>query len=101
MANHGLCKNCWWWQQYPFTRAVGLCFMQASDKLFISLISLHDDDRALLDKELSDLPKGKVEIISFTNDPLVYEYPAIDFIYARSKKEPTALFYYFHTKGIT
>ena len=32
MANHGLCKNCWWWQRYPFTRAVGLCFMQASDK---------------------------------------------------------------------
>lgn len=32
MANHGLCKNCWWWQQYPFTIAVGLCFMQASDK---------------------------------------------------------------------
>jgi hypothetical protein len=86
-------------EQIERWKASGL--MQASDKLFISLISLHDDDRALLDKELSDLPKGKVEIISFTNDPLVYEYPALDFIYARSKKEPTALFYYFHTKGIT
>ena len=58
-------------EQIERWKASGL--MQASDKLFISLISLHDDDRALLDKELSDLPKGKVEIISFTNDPLVYE----------------------------
>ena len=75
--------------------------MQVSDKLFISIISLHEEDRPLLDKELSVIPKDKVEVICFTNDPLVYEYPAIDFIYAKSKEDPTALFYYFHTKGIT
>ena len=75
--------------------------MQATDKLFISAIGLHADDRTLLDEELAQLPQHKVQIISFSSNPLVYEYPALDFIYSKSKEEPSALFYYFHTKGIS
>lgn len=75
--------------------------MQATDQLFISIISLHKEDMELLEEELSTLPKGKVQIVSYSTNPLAYEYPALDFIYAKSKEEPTALFYYFHTKGIS
>lgn len=29
MANHGYCKNCWWWKEYyPF---FGKCYMHKSD----------------------------------------------------------------------
>lgn len=99
---HIFCESHWQTmvhEQLQRWMASGL--MQATDMLFISVIGMHEDDRRLLNDELSPLPKGKVHIISFSDNPLVYEYPAIDFIYKKSKEEPSALFYYFHTKGIS
>lgn len=38
MANHGYCKNCWYWWHVvhtnitPFSREVGICYFQRSGK---------------------------------------------------------------------
>lgn len=71
--------------------------LQYSKRLYVSCILLHEEDEATLRRMLAD---EKVEIVAMTRDPKKFEYPALEFIREKSM-EGEALFYYFHTKGIT
>lgn len=68
-----------------------------TDKMFVSCIIGSDDDLETLQNIIG---KDKIEIVSVERNPRKYEFPALDYIYEKSKKEDF-LFYYFHTKGIT
>lgn len=42
----------------------------------------------------------KAELVAVETDPMKFEYPALEFIRAKSREED-CLFYYFHTKGVS
>lgn len=69
----------------------------ATTRLFVSCITGNTDDL----RQLKDIiGEEKMEIISATDDPRRFEYPALMFMHDRAQRED-CLFYYFHTKGIT
>lgn len=82
-------------RQFDNLRQSGL--LAATDRLFISCITQHEEDVVAL-REMVGCER--VEVISYTNDPCRYEYPALAFIQSLCKRE-TCLVYYFHSKGIT
>lgn len=80
-----------------FGNLVSAGLLEATTKLYISCIATKEEDIVRL-REIFD--NDKIEIISISNDPGCFEYPALDYMYEKSKHEDF-LFYYFHTKGIS
>lgn len=69
----------------------------ATMKLYVSCIV---KDAAEADELRRMIGTDKVELISVKTDPMKFEYPALEFIRAKSNEED-CFFYYFHTKGIS
>lgn len=69
----------------------------ATTTFYVSCITSHENDVNKL-KEIID--SDKLQIISVTDNPLKYEYPALEFIKTLSNAED-CMIYYFHTKGIS
>lgn len=74
--------------------------LATSEKLYISCIAKSEEDIEKLKNILQQYSKDKIEFVSLTTNPTRYEFPALDYMYEKSKKEDF-YFYYFHTKGIT
>ena len=82
-------------RQMDTLRRSGL--LERTSRFCVSVITLHDDD---LDRLRAVIDTPKLEIIAVNTDPSVYEYPALNFI-RQCAQEGDALFYYFHSKGIS
>lgn len=65
--------------------------------LYVSIIVSSDDDVDVF-KRIACIPQ--LDIISIEKKADQYEYPALKFIQKKARQEK-ALFYYFHTKGIS
>lgn len=70
----------------------------ATTRLYVSCI-VNDDGEADELRRIIGMD-DKTELISVTTDAMKFEYPALEFIRAKSATED-CLFYYFHTKGIS
>lgn len=82
-------------EQYAHLERSGL--LGHTQTLFISCIAANDAD---IEKIRSIVCTPKAEIAVVNSDPRKFEFPALDYMYAKSQGEDF-LFYYFHTKGIT
>ena len=95
---HVFCDNGWRElvaDQIGNLKASGL--YDATMKLYVSCIV---KDAAEADELRRMIGTDKVELISVKTDPMKFEYPALEFIRAKSNEED-CFFYYFHTKGIS
>lgn len=70
----------------------------ATTRLYVSCIVNDDGEADELRRIIGQ--DDKTELISVTTDAMKFEYPALEFIRAKSATED-CLFYYFHTKGIS
>ncbi len=66
-------------------------------RLYVSCIV---KDRQEADELLRMLGEEKAELVSVETDPMKFEYPALEFLRAKSVGED-CLLYYFHTKGVS
>ena len=57
-------------------------------------------DRREADELRRMIGEDKAELVSVETDPMKFEYPALEFMHAKSRDEE-CLFYYFHTKGVS
>lgn len=71
--------------------------LERTTRLYISCIV---NDKATVSELMSIVDSDKAELISVEKDPTKFEYPALSFLH-RKACECEALFYYFHTKGIS
>ena len=88
------------WRELVADQVAGLKasgLYDATLKLYVSCI-VKDTSEV---EELRRMIGGdKVEFISVKTDPMKFEYPALEFIRAKSCEED-CFFYYFHTKGVS
>ena len=70
---------------------------EKTERLYVSCIVNSDGEAAELRRLIGE---DKAELISVETDPMKFEYPALEFIRAKSRGED-CLFYYFHTKGVS
>lgn len=88
------------WRELVADQVAGLKasgLYDATLKLYVSCIV---KDAAEADELRRMIGTDKVELISVKTDPMKFEYPALEFIRAKSNEED-CFFYYFHTKGIS
>ena len=57
-------------------------------------------DRREADELRRMIGEDKTELVAVETDPMKFEYPALEFMRAKSRDED-CLFYYFHTKGVS
>ena len=81
-------------EQIKALKASGL--LEQTAKLYVNCIGQPQDIEELRRIICSD----KMELIAVVQDSRQYEYPALKFLHEKSQQED-ALFYYFHTKGIS
>lgn len=94
---HIFCVNDWMSllkEQIGALKESGLWDITA--KLYVSCIVSSEKDVTLIQEVIGH----KCSVIHVTSDKSVFEYPALDFIRCKAENED-ALFYYFHTKGIS
>ena len=70
---------------------------EVTQRLYVSCIV---KDRAEADELRRMIGCDKTELIAVETDPECFEYPALEFMQAKSREED-CLFYYFHTKGVS
>ena len=70
---------------------------EKTSRLYVSCIVT---DRQEADELLRLVGEDKAELVSVETDPMKFEYPALEFIRAKSHEED-CLLYYFHTKGVS
>ena len=68
-----------------------------TDRLYISCIVKDKEEEGKLRQIVGD---GQIEFVSVLNDGAAFEFPALDYMYDKSRGEDF-VFYYFHTKGIS
>lgn len=82
-------------EQFKDIKKYGL--LEATSKIFVSLVSTDIESDIIF---LKNIIGDKLEIIFRGNDPKVYEYPALEYLYSLSHKSESPFYaYYFHTKG--
>lgn len=94
---HVMCINDWQKlvkEQIEDLKASGL--YDKMETLHLSVVTSNEEDLTILQK----LVGNKSKVIAVNENPKVYEFPAIDFIYKKSKNSDFLVFY-FHTKGIS
>ena len=69
----------------------------ATTRLYVSCIIKDEGDA---DELRHIIGEEKAELISVATDPEKFEYPALEFMRAKSRTDD-CLFYYFHTKGVS
>ena len=68
-----------------------------TERFYVSCIV---KDRGEADELRRMIGEEKTELISVETNPMRFEYPALEFIRAKSREED-CLLYYFHTKGVS
>lgn len=94
---HVMCINDWQQmvkEQIEELKKSGL--YERMKTLYLSVVTSNEEDLSFL----QELAGSKSCVITVNENPKVYEFPAIDYIYKRSQNDDFLVFY-FHTKGIS
>lgn len=95
---HVFCANRWQplvESQLDRLRRSGL--LDHTRRLYVSCIIGTDEDLKQLQQMTEGMP---VEFVRVARDAALFEYPALEALYAKAKEED-CMVYYFHTKGIS